>query len=180
MCRSATATTPARRCPSHFPEQRRLVRAAKRREARAGWVAGVTSDRPEVRAEAVSEGLSDAEWELLSRNRSPIVREQVALRTKSQAQLERLCRDRVEKVRAACLKNPALDPETLRLMSRDPSPAMRQKVYAAMQEAPTLHADLLALAPQARDARAVSLDTPITGLRAWEDAFDPYATVEAA
>lgn len=172
MCRAG-----GRRCPSNSPEARRLARAAKRQKARAKWAAGVTSDRPEARAEAVGEGLSGAEWEFLSRDRSPIVRERVALKTKSQAQLERLCRDRVERVRAACLKNPNLTPPTLRLMTRDPSPAMRKKVYEAMGQAPELYDDLLELSPEARDARAVSLATPIAELRAWESSFDQYAVV---
>ena len=85
-----------------------------------GWAAGVTADRAEERAEAVSDGLSDGEMAFLGRDRSPVVRERVALRTKSQAQLERLCRDRVEKVRQACLLNPNLHPETLLGIAYDP------------------------------------------------------------
>ena len=65
-------------------------------------------------------------------------------------------------------------------MSRDPSPAMRQRVYAAMAQAPTVYVDLLALSPEARDRQAISLSTPIGELRAWEAAYDPYAVVEAA
>ena len=85
-----------------------------------GWAAGVTADRAEERAEAVSDGLSDGEMAFLGRDRSPVVRERVALHTKSQAQLARLCRDWVEKVRQACLLNPNLRPETLLGIAYDP------------------------------------------------------------
>ncbi len=108
------------------------------------------------------------------RSENPARRAQVARITKSQAEIEKLCRDRVETVRTACLENPHLDPPTLRIMTRDPSPAMRKRVRAAMLQSPGHYADLLAENDAMWTSRAVSLSTPIAELKAWEASINPY------